>query len=800
MVQTESEASSSRQPSAEKIEEKHATGNCSVKLGLSSEASSKVEDGEDHHHHHHHHHRHHVGAGAGERPYADTHEHIISTGQDVSRYLVDVRDDGETALTFRSFVIGTIFAGLGATLSQIYNFKPVQTAVSVTFLQLLVYSTGLFWAAFLPRASWVEGNRLASLAPLLSFINPGRFMLKEHAVASIIAATAATTSGAIYNFAVQRLFYSTNVDAATAVLAAFSAGSFGYGLVGLFRPFTVYPSEMVYWHNLHTISIFQALHFNTADNRKKLRLFWTAFVGMFSYEFFPAYIFPTLNGVSVFCLASQRASRPVRDLFTNLFGGANANEGLGLLNISFDWQYIGSNPMYLPLVQQLNSWVGFAFCYIAIIAIYYSNLWNSKAFPMLSSSIFSSNGSVYNQSAVFGPSFTLNRTALNEVGLPALTGSNAWHGLTANLSIGGLLAHCILFWGSEVVDTFKSKGATRQDRHYRAMQKYKEAPWWWFVILLGVSFVSGLAVVIRGQTTVAWWSYIIALILGSVVAPFSILLTARLGHGVNTSQLMKMVAGVLQPGKPVANLYFSMWSHEVIMTSLHLSSDLKMGQYLKIPPRVMFAAQLWGTCLGAAINYIVMVSVVDSQRDVLLRPNGSNVWSGQSVQMLNSAAVAWSLAKDLYGFKGPYWIVPMSLLLGMIPTCVQWLLWKRWRNIGPVPLDKVVLPIIYMYSAWMSVGVTSTITSSIIIGLVSQLWIRKSYPRWYNKYNYILGGALNGGAQVMVFVLSFAVFGAAGREHPFPHWAGNPATGHVDHCNGNGALSRQIKHYRNPHK
>lgn len=87
-------------------------------------------------------------------------------------------------------------------------------------------------------------------------------------------------------------------------------------------------------------------------------------------------------------------------------------------------------------------------------------------------------------------------------------------------------------------------------------------------------YFTGLAVVIRGQTTVAWWSYIIALILGSVVAvrsffrcvsvslthtpqPFSILLTARLGHGVYTSQLMKMVAGILQPGKPVANLYVS---------------------------------------------------------------------------------------------------------------------------------------------------------------------------------------------------------------------------------------------------
>lgn len=105
----------------------------------------------------------------------------------------------------------------------------------------------------------------------------------------------------------------------------------------------------------------------------------------------------------------------------------------------------------------------------------------------------------------------------------------------------------------------------------------------------------------------------------------------------------------------------------------------------------------------------------------------------------------------------------------------------------------------------MSAGVNSTITSSIIIGLVSQLWLRRYHPGWYKKYNYILGGALDGGAQVMIFILSFAVFGASGVERPFPNvrpphcpiskfvlttlqWAGNPAVGNVDYCNGNGAL------------
>jgi OPT oligopeptide transporter protein len=63
---------------------------------------------------------------------------------------------------------------------------------------------------------------------------------------------------------------------------------------------------------------------------------------MFIYEIIPSYIFPFLNGFSVFSLASQRASPSVQDVFTNIFGGADGNEGLGLLSLSFDWQYIGS--------------------------------------------------------------------------------------------------------------------------------------------------------------------------------------------------------------------------------------------------------------------------------------------------------------------------------------------------------------------------------------------------------------------------------------------------------------------------
>ena len=100
-----------------------------------------------------------------------------------------------------------------------------------------------------------------------------------------------------------------------------------------------------------------------------------------------------------------------------------------------------------------------------------------------------------------------------------------------------------------------------------------------------------------------------------------------------------------------------MWSHDVISTSIGLAGDLKMGQYLKIPPRAMFLTQLWGTILGAAINYgmyhhyrlwlppswisalVVMVSVVDAQREILLDPIGTNVW----VSHAEFNVIVWNL-------------------------------------------------------------------------------------------------------------------------------------------------------------
>ncbi|KIM70811.1 hypothetical protein SCLCIDRAFT_101231 [Scleroderma citrinum Foug A] len=106
-------------------------------------------------------------------------EPVITTGSDVSRFLVDVQDDGDPALTFHLLFIGTVCACLGATLYQICLFKPLQVSVSVVFLLLFVYSAGSAWLKIPPWHESVERTRFAKLGPVLEFINPGEFRIKE---------------------------------------------------------------------------------------------------------------------------------------------------------------------------------------------------------------------------------------------------------------------------------------------------------------------------------------------------------------------------------------------------------------------------------------------------------------------------------------------------------------------------------------------------------------------------------------------------------------------------------------------
>lgn len=196
--------------------------------------------------------------------------------------------------------------------------------------------------------------------------------------------------------------------------------------------------------------------------------------------------------------------------------------------------------------------------------------------------------------------------------------------------------------------------------------------------------------------------------------------------------------------------------------------DLKLAQYAHLPTRCTFTVQIVGTIVGGLLNYAMMLQITQSERDILLSIEGTNIWSGQVFQTYNTQAVAWGgLAKDLFSIGGRYQWVSIGFLLGFLAPFPTYFLHKLFPKAGFWYWNTGM---ICWYLGWLSVGINSSILTYFAIGFFSQFYLRKYHSRWFIKYNYLLSAAIDGGTQVMVFLLTFAVAGGSGKTVKFPKY------------------------------
>ena len=117
------------------------------------------------------------------------------------------------------------------------------------------------------------------------------------------------------------------------------------------------------------------------------------FTGMFIYFFLPNYMFAAL---STFNWLSWIA--PKNAVYNNIVG---FNNGLGLNPLStFDWNIVTflGDPLVLPAFNIINSCVGMFLTMFMILAIYYTNTWNTSYLPINSNRTFDRYGGLYNVS------------------------------------------------------------------------------------------------------------------------------------------------------------------------------------------------------------------------------------------------------------------------------------------------------------------------------------------------------------------------------------------------------------------
>ncbi|KAJ6610636.1 OPT oligopeptide transporter [Mycena sp. CBHHK59/15] len=687
----------------------------------------------------------------------DGQERPIVSDMDYATRLVSLDDDPTMRVfTFRMWFLALGLSCFAAVLGQIFYFRPQTIYVSQLFIQILAFILGRIAERIIPGPSEYAIIRTSDTW-FWRFMNHGRFNLKEHVAITIMASTASSSALAISIFAAQELYYHVETNVAVGIFTLIGSQLIGYGMAGIMRIFLVYPTFAVYPQVMPTVQLFEALHRGEGmlSQSKRQKFFWYIFIGIFVWEWFPEYIAPTLTGISIFCLARQNSP-----WVTRIFGGAAGNEGLGAFSICFDWAYVGAGggsigSLFTPLATQLSLYAGCAVCMIAFCACYALNTWNTQSFPFLTQLLYYENGTEYDQLSILNDDFTLNYDKLAVQGLPWYAASQLLYKVSRTIYIGAAVSHFLLWHGKTMSN------------------------WWYLAIFVGC-FAMAIGTTYGAKSQLPAWATIIALIFGWIFVPIIGTLYATVGYAPSIENLVQMLGGALVPGKPVANMYFTMYGYQSVVQAYSLTGDLKIGQYTKLPPRATFAVQSVGAVVvWGLLNFIIMKTIISAQREILLDVQGTNIWSGQQVQAFNSAAIAWgALGKPLYATGTRYGFVPYMLLVGLLFPFPFWLLHKKWPNFG---FDRVFTPVLTAELGYLAVGINSSVFTSFLLAIFSQYYLRKYRATWFRKYNFLLSAALDGGTSVMIFVFTFAVGGGSGKVTLFPNWALNPK-GNPDYC------------------
>ncbi|KAM5530628.1 hypothetical protein V8D89_015697 [Ganoderma adspersum] len=707
----------------------------------------------------------------------DVDETIIKNDEDVALQVISADDDP----TLPVFTLRTVFLGIGlsaftSVLATIYTFKPQNATVSQLFCLIIAYLLGTAMHSMMPTTGYWR------------YLNPGPFNIKEHTAIVIMASTASTVAVAMEIIAALDLFYNIKLNPALAIFQIFASQMIGYGIAGLLRNLLVYPTYAFYPTYISVVNLLQSLHFGGALNHKKRRYFWIVFTAIFLWEWIPQYPFPLLTAISIICLVDNGRHTFVR----NLFGAGSSNEGIGLFSFGTSWTLITQgNPLVWPLRTQVNSYIGMALGYIVLTACYYNNVFNGRDILWMSQSLFNNEGGSYNQSAILTPQNTLDSSKLDSVGLPRYTTTYAISQMCYNFSLGAAIVHVLLWNWRELSAAFGKmrfmhSSQDIDDPHYQAMKKYKEVPQWWYLVLLFGALVIGIGCSYNnGDWLLPAWSVILFTIISGFIAICIGFIAATTGFSIQIKYVMNILSAFVHPGQPVAVMYVNLYGNSTAYQCLYMLQDLKLGQYTKLPPRATFAAQMTGSIIGSIFNYTMMISIVNNNRAALIDPVGTRVWSGWIIQGYNSSSVAMgAFGKELFTYGKPYYLIGLAFFIGLSFPIPFWLAHRLAKKDSWIAraAEFVNTPIISLYIGYLPYSVNGQWWSCVVIGLLSQWWARTRRPKWFKKYNYLTSAALDGGSQIILFMLSFAVFGASGNAVEFPNWWGNPANLSVDRC------------------
>ncbi|KAF9188533.1 hypothetical protein BGZ49_003941 [Haplosporangium sp. Z 27] len=395
--------------------------------------------------------------------------------------------------------------------------------------------------------------------------------------------------------------------------------------------------------------------------------------------------------------------------------------------------------------------------YLGIVAYYwilFPILWMANTLKIrdystpFTSHLFYLNGTEFDVVPMLNPDYSLNETLYEEEGPAVMTPMYAIAFMTGFIGLAGCVTHIICFHGKEILDTWKaSLNETEEDVHNKLMKVYPEVPQLWYGAFYIFMFALSIFVIEVYKLELPWWGLLVGAALGWALTLPICAMQAITGFSPGLNIITELICGYMLPGKPIGNMVFKCYGYMAMYQCQILLQDLKLGIYMKIPPRAMFIGQIWGAIVGSIFNYVTMIVIINAHRDFLdgSVQDPSGLWTGVSSQIYwGSALIYGALGPSrMFAGNGPYGFVFWGFLIGAVVPVIQWGLSKKFPNVNWAAFNITVATTgIGSYVAGYITGITGSIITVCIFGF----YLFRYHKAWWSKYAFICAVALDTGA------------------------------------------------------
>ncbi|KAL9244154.1 hypothetical protein vseg_017959 [Gypsophila vaccaria] len=679
---------------------------------------------------------------------------------------VPTTDDAELpVLTFRMWVLGSMSCVVLSLLNQFFWYRREPLSITAISAQVAVVPLGQWMAARLPERRLLQGTRWEFS------MNPGPFNVKEHVLITIFANAGAGSVYAIHVVTVIKIFYKKQITFFVSLLVILTTQVLGFGWAGVFRRYLVEPAEMWWPANLVQVSLFRALH--EKDERPKgsvtrTQFFLLAFLCSFAYYIFPGYLFQMLTSVSWICWIF-----PTSVVAQQLGSGLH---GLGISAFGLDWSTISSylgSPLASPWFATANVAAGYVLVmYVLTPTFYWLNVYHAKTFPIFSQNLFTRSGSKYNISAIVDSNFHFNEDAYEQQGRLYLSTVFVTTYGVGFAALSSMIVHVALFHGREIWEQSRaSLKGKKMDVHTKLMRRYKEAPNWWFWVILVVNI--GVAIFTceyyKEQLQLPWWGVLHACAIAFVFTLPIGIIAAITNQQPALNVITEYIIGYIYPGYPVANMCFKVYGNISMKQAVTFLHDFKLGHYMKIPPRTMFMAQVMGTLISSMVYLGTAWWLMETIPDICEKTASNSVWTCPSDTVFYDASVIWGLIgpRKIFGDEGVYGAVNWFFLGGAVAPVLVWLATKAFPNQEWIRL--INMPVLIGATTNMPPATAVNYSTWILVGFLSGYVAFRYAPQWWERHNYLLSGALDAGLAFM----GVALYLCLGLENVSLSWWGN---------------------------